>query len=251
MPFDRDRKYAGWNPWHGCTKVSEGCRHCYVYRQDAMRDTALDSSVARRTAAFDLPVRRNRHRAWKIPPGSVVFTCFTSDFLLDAADEWRAEAWDMIRMRRDVMFYFFTKRIERFAEAVPADWGDGWDNVAVGCTVENQQMADRRLPIFNALKIKHKSIIAAPLLGPLDVRPYLNPSISEVSAGGESGAAARVLDYEWVVDLRRQCVEAGVEFHFHQTGARLLKDGRIYRIPRCHQHEQAKRAEMDYVKIQN
>ena len=245
MPFDRDRNFINWNPWHGCTKVSEGCRNCYVYRQDAMRDAALDSSVVRRTAAFDLPVRRNRHRAWKIPASSVVYTCFTSDFLLDAADEWRAEAWDMIRMRRDLIVYFFTKRIERFADAVPSDWGDGWENVAVGCTVENQQMADRRLPVFKSLPIKYKSIIAAPLLGPLDLRPYLDSSISEVSTGGESGAAARVLDFEWVLDIRRQCIDAGVEFHFHQTGARLLKEGRLYRIPRCHQHEQAKRADVD------
>ena len=245
MPFDRNRNFANWNPWHGCTKVSEGCRNCYVYRQDAMRDSALDSSTVRRTAAFDLPVRRNRHRAWKIPSGSVVYTCFTSDFLLEEADCWRAEAWDMIRMRRDLTFCFFTKRIERFADVVPSDWGDGWENVAVGCTVENQQMADRRLPVFNSLPIRHKSIIAAPLIGPLDLRKYLDESISEVSAGGESGAAARVLDFDWVLDLRSQCVDAGVEFHFHQTGARLLKDGRLYRIPRCHQHEQAKRAGID------
>ena len=246
MAFDRNRNCVHWNPWHGCTKVSEGCRHCYVYRQDAMRDAALDSSTPHRNADFDLPVRRNRHRAWKIPSGSVVFTCFTSDFLLEAADVWRPEAWDIIRMRRDLIFYFFTKRIERFADIVPDDWGDGWDNVAVGCTVENQQMADRRLPVFAALPIKHKSIIAAPLLGPLDLRPYLDSGIEEVSAGGESGAGARVLDFEWVLQLRRQCVEAGVEFHFHQTGARLLKDGRLYRIPRSHQHEQAKRADVDY-----
>ena len=247
MPFDRNRNYVNWNPWHGCTKVSEGCRHCYVYRQDAMRDSALDSSSVHRNADFDLPVRRNRRRAWKIPAGSVVFTCFTSDFLLEEADCWRAEAWDMIRMRRDLNFYFFTKRIERFAEVVPEDWGDGWDNVAVGCTVENQQMADRRLPVFNSLPIKHKSIIAAPLLGPLDLRPYLDSGIEEVSAGGESGADARVLDFDWVLDLRSQCVDAGTEFHFHQTGARLLKEGRIYRIPRRHQHEQAKRAGLDFL----
>ena len=245
MSFDRDRNYVYWNPWHGCTKVSEGCRHCYVYRQDAMRGADIDSSVVRRNADFDLSVRRNRRGLWKIPSGRVVFTCFTSDFLLEAADEWRAEAWDIIRMRRDLTFLFFTKRIERFADIVPSDWGEGWDNVAVGCTVENQQMADRRLPVFRLLPIKHKSIIAAPLLGPLDLRPYLDSGIEEVSAGGESGSAARVLDFEWIKGLRRQCIETGTEFHFHQTGARLLKDGRLYRIPRSHQHSQAKRAGVD------
>lgn len=47
-----------WNPWHGCRKISEGCRYCYVYRQDARHE--VDSREVRRTGAFDLPVRRNR-----------------------------------------------------------------------------------------------------------------------------------------------------------------------------------------------
>ena len=246
MAFDRERRYFYWNPWHGCTKISPGCANCYVYRQDRMFGAERPSSQVRRTAAFDMPVRRNRQQGWKIEPGSIVFTCFTSDFLLDGADCWRDEAWQMMKLRSDLTFYFFTKRIERFAETAPDDWGDGYDNVAVGCTVENQQMADRRLPVFNELKIKHKSIIAAPLLGALDLRPWLTDGIAEVSVGGESGAGARVLDYDWVLDLRRQCMEARVAFDFHQTGARLLKEGLIYRIPRRLQIEQARRAGIDW-----
>lgn len=164
--------YASWNPWHGCTKISPGCRHCYVYRQDTMYGSGIASSLARKTANFYLPIRRRRDKSWKIESGKVVFTCFTSDFLLKDADPWRDECWQMIRRRKDLWFYFFTKRIDRFMQCIPDDWEDGYENVLVGCTVENQQMADYRLPVFNALPIKHKSIIAAPLLEHIDLTPY-------------------------------------------------------------------------------
>ena len=75
---------VSWNPWHGCLRVSEGCRNCYVYRQDAAWQK--DAGVLRKTAAFDLPVRRSRDGRWKIPGGESVFTCFTSDFLHPQAD---------------------------------------------------------------------------------------------------------------------------------------------------------------------
>ena len=70
-------------------------------------------------------------------------------------------------------------------ECVPDDWGDGYANVIVGCTVENQAMADYRLPIFRSLPIKHKSIIVSPILTAVDLTPYLNETIEEVSVGGK------------------------------------------------------------------
>ena len=69
---------VSWNLWHGCHKISEGCRHCYVYRQDSRYDK--DSSVVTRTAAFDLPLRCKRNGDFRIPSGEMVYTCFTSDF---------------------------------------------------------------------------------------------------------------------------------------------------------------------------
>lgn len=164
--------YADWNPWHGCTKISPGCK--------------------------------------------LVFTCFTSDFLLEDADEWRGECWQMMRQRQDLYFYFFTKRIHRLEQCLPPDWGDGYDNVLIGCTVENQQMADFRLPIFKSLPIKHKSIIASPLISALNLEAYLDEDIEEVSTGGESGLDARVCDYQWILDLRAQCVAKNVPFRIGQ-----------------------------------
>lgn len=242
----KDNIYAGWNPWHGCTKISPGCKYCYVYRQDEMYGNPSASSKCVRTGAFDLPVQRRRNGSWKIPSGKIFMTCFTSDFLLSDADHWRQECWKMIRERSDCWFYFFTKRIDRLAGQLPPDWGDGYDNVLIGCTVENQDRADFRLPIFLSLPIKHRSIIVAPMLERLDISAYLGEGIEEVSAGGESGPRARPCDYDWILDLRRQCVEKNVPFSFHQTGAHFIKDGRTYSIERKYQKSQAEKAGIDF-----
>ena len=122
----------------------------------------------------------------------------------------------------------------------------GRKNLAVGCTVENQAMADYRLPLLLDAPLRHKLVICAPLLGPLDIARYLVPGIEEVSVGGESGNEARPCNYDWVLSIRRQCVAADIPFVFHQTGARLVKDGRLYRIRRPYQHSQARKAGIDY-----
>jgi protein gp37 len=206
----------------------------------------IGSNMARKTAAFDLPIKRKRDKSYKIPSGKVVFTCFTSDFFLKDADEWRPECWRMIKERSDCMFFFFTKRIDRFAECIPSDWGDGYDNVLIGCTIENQEMTDYRLPLFMAAPIKHKILAVAPLLGPINLSSYLDSSIEEVSVGGESGVNARPCNYNWILDIRRQCVEKNVPFRFHQTGAYFIKDGKTYRILRKYQLSQAHKANINF-----
>lgn len=199
----------------------------------------------RKTLSFDLPLKKGRDKRYKIAPGEVVFTCFTSDFWVDKADIWRPSAWEIIRERKDLYFYIFTKRIHRFGVGLPSDWGDGYENVIIGCTVENQEMANYRLPIFKELPIKHKCIIIAPILEKIDISPFLDNSVEEVAVSGESGNDARICDYGWVLEIRRQCVEKGVPFSFHQTGAKFKKDGRIYRIKRKFQISQARKAGID------
>ena len=245
--FMRENIYADWNPWHGCTKISPGCKYCYVYRQDKMYGAKTPSNVCTKTAGFGLPVAKKRDGSYKIKSGKVVFTCFTSDFLLSDADGWRGECWDMINTRKDLMFYFFTKRIDRLEKCLPKNWGDGYENVIIGCTVENQEMADYRLPIFFNLPIKHRSIIVSPILERVNILPYLDYRIEEVSVGGESGVNARICDYDWILDLKEQCVISSTPFRFHQTGAYFKKDGRIYRIKRGYQLVQAKKANIDYL----
>lgn len=237
---------CNWNPWHGCTKISTGCKYCYVYRQDEMYGSSVASSKCRQTSNFSLPVKRKRDGNYKIPSGSFIYTCFTSDFLLEDADVWRNECWKMIKERSDCWFYFFTKRIDRLEQCFPDDWGDGYDNVLIGCTVENQDRADYRLPIFKELPIKHKSIIIAPLLESVNISDYLDETIDEVSVGGESGNNARPCNYDWILEIRQQCIEKNIPFRFHQTGANFIKDGKHYRIRRQLQHSQADKANINY-----
>ena len=218
-----------------------------MFREDAAFGAEIPTNEVRKTAAFYLPVKKDRRRNWKYPRGTEFALCFTSDFLIEEADGWRGEIWEMIRERADCSFYFFTKRIERLERCLPADWGEGYDHVAIGCTVENQDRANHRLPIFLSLPIKHRLIIVAPMIGEVDLRKWLDAEkIEEVSAGGESGKYARPLDFNWIRNLRAQCEETGVAFNFHQTGSYIIKDGRRYHIPRPLQHSQAHKANVDF-----
>ncbi len=112
-----------WNLWHGCHKISAGCKYCYVYRQDEKYEK--DSSIVFKTANFNLPLKKNRKGEYKIPSGEVVYTCFTSDFFVEDAEEWRSEAWPMMKIRSDLKFLIITKRIDRFFVNLPNGWGNG------------------------------------------------------------------------------------------------------------------------------
>lgn len=232
-----------WNLWHGCHKVSPGCRHCYVYRHDSRYD--IDSSQVRKTRSFHLPIERHRNGSWKIPPGALVWTCFTSDFFIEEADQWRIEAWRMICARPDVHFVIVTKRVERVRQALPPDWGEGYDNFTLYCTVEDQQQAHKRLPIFCELPLRHRGIICEPLLEPIDLTPWLGESIEQVIVGGESGPEARTCDFAWVMQIHDTCAEKCIPFFFKETGASFVKDGRLYRIARKDQMSQARKARIN------
>lgn len=235
------KKSMMWNLWHGCHKLSAGCLHCYVYRGDAKRD--VDSSVVSQTKNFDLPLRKKRNGEFKIPSGTLVYTCFTSDFFVEDADKWRAEAWEMMHQRSDLHFMMITKRIDRVANCLPANWGDGYDNVTICCTVENQSCANYRLPIYKEVPIKHKIIICEPLLEKIDLTPYsIGEWIEQIVAGGESGYDARPCDFDWVMELRRICIENHVSFWFKQTGSKFIKEGKLYNVKRQFQHSQARKA---------
>ncbi|MDO5336885.1 MAG: DUF5131 family protein [Eubacteriales bacterium] len=124
-----------WNPWHGCIKCSEGCQNCYMYFLDRV--------------------------------------CMTSDFFLEAADGWREEAWEIMRQRPDVKFFLLTKRPQRVRDCLPEDWGEGWENVMLNVTCENQRRADERIPVLLDLPFKHKGIMCAPFIGAVSIEKYL------------------------------------------------------------------------------
>lgn len=231
-----------WNPWHGCHRISEGCKNCWCYRIDEAYDK--DSGIVKKTkTGFNLPLKKDRQGCYKIPKGAEVATAFTSDFFIEEADEWRTEAWEIIKKRSDVYFLIATKRISRFMDCIPDDWGDGYDNVIICVSIENQKAADLRLPALIAAPIKHRGVFAAPLLERIDFGKYLKSGkLDLISVSGESAPESRICDFEWVDDIRIQCNNYGVPFSFHQTGSRLLYNGKIYKIPYRKEHEQAKKA---------
>lgn len=234
---------ATWNPWRGCHRYSEGCKFCYIHKGDAKR--GIDTNVITKTANYFAPIEKNNNGQYKMKSGSLVYLCFSTDFLIEDADLWRSECWKMIKERSDLNFLFLTKRITRFEQCAPEDWGDGYDNVIICCTIENQGAAEERLPIFSGLPIKHKCITAQPMISPLNIEKYLD-GVESLVVGGESDRNGRTLNYDWVLDLRNQCISKNVAFSFRQLGTNFLKDGRLYKIKKYNLTSQAKKAQIDY-----
>ena len=233
---------AMWNPWRGCRKCSDGCLHCYIHKRDAKRQVNTNDIV--QTRDFAKPVERLKNGNFRMKSG-LVFLGFSTDFFIEEADEWRGECWAMIRQRPDCTFLFLTKRIERWQVCLPDDWNDGYENVVVCCTVENQENADRKLAAFQRMPARHKGITAQPLLERIDIEKYLD-GIELVVVGGESDSHARPLDFDWVLDLRQQCIRRNVAFEFRQCGTHFVKDGKSYRLQTRELCKQARLAGIDY-----
>lgn len=233
---------AVWNPWRGCRKCSEGCQYCYIHKGDSKRN--IDTANIIKTKDFYKPLEKFKNGNDKIKSGTV-YLCFSSDFLIPEADAWRTECWNMIRERRDLTFLFLTKRIDRFLHCIPDDWSTGYDNVIVCCTIENQKNADYKLSIFQQLPIKHKCITAQPLLENINIEKYLE-NIELVVVGGESDFNARPLNYDWVLNIREQCIKKNVSFEFRQCGTHFIKDGKMYTLQKKDLIWQAKLAAIDY-----
>ncbi len=231
-----------WNLIHGCHRKSEGCKHCYVFARDEPH--GIDTNIVRKTASFDLPLRHNRNKEWKIPSGSMVMTCFSSDFFIEEMDQWRSEAWEMMRLREDLQFYMVTKRPERILKSLPEYWDEIRNRIFICCTMENQRRADERLPIFHSLPLIHKDIIVEPMLESIDFHANL-VGIDNVTVGGESGIHARPCNYSWILNVRKQCEEAGIGFHFKQTGRNFIKGNKTYILSHRVQMEQARKANID------
>ena len=117
-------------------------------------------------------------------------------------------------------------------------------NVIIGCTIENQKQADIRLPIFTALPIVHRNIICQPLLSPIKIKPYLQ-NVELVVVGGESDVQGRVMDYDWVLDIRKQCLETQTHFEFRQCSTNFRKDGKYYHLSVRELMRQAKKADIN------
>lgn len=170
-----------WNPWRGCTKVSAGCKNCYMFR-DQKRYGRNPAEVVR-TKTWRDPIKWNRAAA-EAGNKDLVFTCSWSDWFHKDADPWREEAWEIVHSCPNLVFQILTKRADRIANHLPADWGSGYQNVWLGVTVEDQE-ATWRIPNLLAVPAAVRWISAEPLLGPVDFRPWIK-QLDWIIAGAES-----------------------------------------------------------------
>ena len=229
-------KAIQWNPWHGCKKVSPGCKNCFVFKMDQRygRDTTV---IAKGKTTYELKDK-------DCPPGSLIKLCFSSDFFIEEADEWREGCWDFIRGRKDCIFVTTTKRPERIKECLPPDWGEGWEHFHLSISIENQEMADKRLPYFLDAPLKHREVFCSPLIAPMSLGKYLDTGLIKcVNVGGEMApyADVRPIRYEWVEALYLEAKKRGIEFYFHQCGSAFYKDG--INIGKWNLNDQIARAE--------
>jgi len=215
-----------WEPWTGCYKISDGCTYCYFYGPYSKR---FGQNNVTKTDDFDKPIAKTAKGAPRIASGKIVATCFATDFFIPEADAWRVDAWAMIKERSDLDFLILTKRIDRFMVSLPSDWGEGYANVNIGCTIENQKIADYRLPLFISYPIKRRFVACGPILEPIDLSPYID-RIDHVTVNGETGREARECDYDWILDIREQCVKAGITFWFKSTGTFFRQNGVVQKV---------------------
>lgn len=222
-----------WNLWHGCRKWSEGCANCYMFALDRLHGVPERSAAVVRTGDLEKPLRRDRRGRFKFPAGFCLRVNMTSDTFLEEADPWRKDMWSVIRRRPDLVFLLLTKRVHRIGACLPAGWGEGWENVDLGMTCENQRAFEERWPLFSRVPARHKWINVAPCLGPVDLGPALaSGQIGRVCLGGESFGGRRPCRHEWVERISLDCRRHGVSFTFNATGTVYVKDGEAFLLRR-------------------
>ncbi len=201
-----------WNPVTGCTKISPGCKHCYAERM-ALRLKAMGQQnyvngfdLTLHARVLELPFK------WKRP--QTIFVNSMSDlFHEDVPVGFVLEAFDVMRRANWHRYQILTKRSKHLLELNhQIHWTP---NIWMGVSVEDKDYTFR-IEDLRRTDAHIKFLSLEPLLGPL---PQLNlTGIDWVIVGGESGPGARPIAQSWVIDIRDQCVRAGVPFFFKQWG---------------------------------
>lgn len=210
-----------WNPWIGCQRISPGCDHCYA---EAMNNFRKWNGGAWGPHA---PRKETSEQNWKKPfawdrqaresgKRRLVFCASLADvFDNKAPEEARARLFQMIRRTEALDWLLLTKRPENIRKMLPSDWDEGYDNVWLGTTAENQQWYEHRWPLLRKIPAKIRFISYEPALGPLNLRGW-GRCPDWVICGGESGASARYMEPQWAYHLRDQCRRLGVAFFLKQ-----------------------------------
>ena len=202
------------NFWWGCHKVSQECTFCYI--SPIMRRAGYEPfGGPMRTKNWGNPYRWNRV-AERDSRQARVFTCSMSDFFHPGADDWRDDAWQLIKECRNLDWLILTKRAERIADCLPSDWNKGYPNVWLGVTAGCRSSLSR-VQFLLDVPAAIRFISAEPLLERLDLRTYLD-GIDWVITGCERAAKGhrRLMDLDWVRDIDIQCRSAGVAHFFKQ-----------------------------------
>lgn len=209
------------NPWWGCVKVSPACKHCYAESWSKRVGQAVWGINADRRffgeKHWNEPLRWDREAA-ATGIRARVFCASMADVFEERADldDARDKLWALIKATPNLDWLLLTKRPHAVTRLAP--WINDWPpNVWLGTTVEDQLRADQRLPILADIPAVVRFISAEPLLGPVNLNPWLD-RLDWVITGGESGPKARPSSPSWFVDLMNQCMTHDVAFHFKQWG---------------------------------
>jgi protein gp37 len=201
-----------WNPVTGCSKISPGCKHCYAERM-ALRLQAMGQpnyrngfSVTIHPRMLDLPIE------WR-SPRKIFVNSMGDMFHRLVPDDFIGDCFRVITKTPQHQFQLLTKRSSRlFQMACDLPWPK---NLWAGVTVETADYLER-IDHLRQIPSAVKFLSLEPLLGSI---PDINlDRIDWVIAGGESGPGARPMDSKWVIDIRDQCLAAGVPFFFKQWG---------------------------------
>ena len=228
-----------WNPVTGCSKVSPGCDNCYMFalypRLSAMGVRGYEATPDTVTV---LPERLEVPLRWTRP--RLVFVNSMSDLFHPRVPlAFIGEVFDVMGRAEAHVFQVLTKRPHRMRHIIEKLDIRVARNVWLGVSAENQKFADSRLPPLLDVPCAVRFVSAEPLLGPLDLSPWLHgpERVDWLIVGGESGAGARPMDLEWARSLRDQASAAGVAYFLKQLGGvrgkrghdEALLDGRLWR----------------------
>lgn len=213
------------NPWWGCTAVSEGCRFCYaeaLARRYGHEVWGKNTPRRLMSAGYwEEPLKWNQE-AERTGLRARVFCASMADVFEENAPEGQLiRLWALIKRTPHLNWLLLTKRPERIQRSLPEEWGEGWDNVWLGTSVEDIRVVDR-VATLARVPAKIHFLSLEPLIGPLPNLP-LN-GIDWAIVGGESGGRPRPMDLDWVRDIREQCAERDVAFFFKQLGTQLARE---------------------------
>ena len=221
-----------WNPITGCTPVSEGCQHCYARRMAKRLQAMGAKGYEDGFKVTPHPERLDEPLHWRKPRR--IFVCSMGDlFHEDVLGEFVAQVFDIMQYAQHHTYLVLTKRPGNLA--MYFQWHlplwRRW-HIWYGTTAENQKRAYERIPVLTDIPCAHLWVSLEPLLGPVDLRPWLH-KLGWVVVGGESGPRYRPMHIDWVRDVRDKCVDAGVPFYFKQfAGVHPKKlpelDGRVW-----------------------